>query len=327
LTRAFPDRALVLAAGRGTRLGVLSSLRAKPALPVAGQPLVRRTLAWLARQGIRDAVVNLHHRPETITAVVGDGRDLGVRVRYSWEQPLLGSAGGPRHALPLVDAPRLWIVNGDTLHALDLAPMHAAHLAAGARVTMALVPNARPDRYGGVIVEDGRVVRFVPRGTPGPSFHFIGVQLAEADVFAGLPDGEPAESVSGVYRALVAGTRSSIAAYIADVPFHDIGTPADYLATSLAVARAEGLGDRLPPGRGARIDAGARLARTAIWDDVTIAAGVALVECIVGDGASVPEGTRLARRVLVPAAAVDAPAGAARLDALLVVPLSEDVGA
>ncbi len=327
MTPALADRALVLAAGRGTRLGVLSSLRAKPALPVAGEPLVRRTLAWLARQGVREAVVNLHHRPETITAVVGDGADLGLHVRYSWEQPLLGSAGGPRHALPLLDAGRFWIVNGDTLHALDLAAMQATHARAGARVTMALVANARPDRYGGVMVEDGRIVRFVPGGTPGSSFHFIGAQLVEADVFAGLPDGQPAESVSGVYRALLAPAPSRIAAHVVDVAFYDVGTPADYLATSLAVARAEGLGDRLPPGRRARIDAGARLVRTAVWDDVTIAGDVELTECIVGDGASVPAGTRLARRVLVPAGAVEAPPGAARLGGLVVVPLAEDVRA
>lgn len=314
----------MLAAGRGTRLGVLSWLRAKPALPVAGRPLIHRTLAWLAPQGIRDAVVNLHHRPETITARVGDGAGLGVRVRYSWERPLLGSAGGPRRALPLLDAPRFWIVNGDTVHALELGPMHAAHIAAGAKVTMALVPHPRPDRDGGVIVEDGRVVRFVPRGTPGKSFHFIGVQIVEADVFAGLPDGVPAESVSGVYRALVEDEPSSIAAYVTGAAFHDIGTPEDYLATSLVVARAEGLGDRLPPGRGARVDPSARLVRTAVWDDVEIGPDVELIDCVVGDGASVPAGTRLARRVLVPAAAVEAPRGAARLGGLLVMPLSED---
>jgi len=154
--------ALVLTAGRGTRLGLLSALRAKPALPVAGDPLARRILRWLARHEVRDAVLNLHHRPETITAVVGDGSDLGVRVRYSWEPRLLGSAGGPRRALPLLDAPRFWIVNGDTLHAMDLAPMARAHAGRGALVTMALVANPRTDRYGGVADEDGWVEGFTP---------------------------------------------------------------------------------------------------------------------------------------------------------------------
>ena len=76
------DHALVLTAGLGTRLRPLTDVRAKPAIPVAGEPMIRRILAWLVSQGIDDLVLNLHHRPETLTARVGDGRDLGARVRY-----------------------------------------------------------------------------------------------------------------------------------------------------------------------------------------------------------------------------------------------------
>src|SRR5450759_5358596 len=93
--------ALVLTACFGTRLRPLTDVRAKPAMPVAGEPMIRRIVSWLASHGIVDVVLNLHHRPETLTAVIGDGSDLGVRARYSWEQPrVLGSAGGPRLALP-----------------------------------------------------------------------------------------------------------------------------------------------------------------------------------------------------------------------------------
>src|SRR5438128_12573924 len=93
--------ALLLAAGLGTRLRPLTDVRARPAIPVAGEPMIRRIIGWLAENGVRSIVLNLHHLPETLTAVVGDGSDLGASVRYSWEQPLvLGSAGGPRLALP-----------------------------------------------------------------------------------------------------------------------------------------------------------------------------------------------------------------------------------
>src|SRR5260370_5725215 len=95
-------RALVLAAGRGTRLRPLTLTRAKAAAPVDGEPLARRTIRWLVGHGVRDLVVNLHHKPESIAAAVGDGSDLGPRVRYSWESPILGSAARPRHPLPLL---------------------------------------------------------------------------------------------------------------------------------------------------------------------------------------------------------------------------------
>src|SRR5206468_5639217 len=158
--------ALVLTAGLGTRLRPLSDVRAKPAIPVAGEPMVRRIIAWLAANGVADLVLNLHHRPDTLTAVVGDGSDLAVRVRYSWEQPVvLGSAGGPRQALPIIGAETFLLVNGDTLTDLDLRPLADAHAAARALVTLALVPNRDPRRYGGVRLDhEGRVIGFTSRG-------------------------------------------------------------------------------------------------------------------------------------------------------------------
>jgi len=94
--------ALVLTAGQATRLRPLSLVRAKAAVPVAGIPIAERILRNLAAIGVRDAVLNLHHLPETLPRRVGDGTTLGMRVRYSWETPLLGSAGGPRRARPLL---------------------------------------------------------------------------------------------------------------------------------------------------------------------------------------------------------------------------------
>src|SRR5207249_11606734 len=151
MSRSLPSHALVLTAGLGTRLRPLSDVRAKPAIPVAGEPIVRRIIAWLAANGVADLVLNLHHRPDTLTAVVGDGSDLAVRVRYSWEQPVvLGSAGGPRQALPLLATDRFFIINGDTLTDVDPRAVMRAHDAAHGLVTLALVPNREPQRYGGV---------------------------------------------------------------------------------------------------------------------------------------------------------------------------------
>jgi len=285
---------------------------------------VCRILRWLARQQVREVVLNLHHRPETITSVVGDGTTLGVRVRYSWEHPLLGSAGGPRRALQLLDAGRFWLVNGDTLHTLDLAALAETHRRTGALVTMAVVPNPCPDRYGGVMVEGGFIRGFVPPGTAGPSHHFVGVQLVEADVFAGLPDGEPAESVSGVYRALLEQGRSPIAACVLDVPFMDVGTPSDYLTTALAVARQEGFGEVVPSGRGCRVHPSARIVRTVLWDDVTIEGGVQLSECIVTDGVTIPTGVNLQRRIVMRASGVES-SPVERMTGLVVTDLSEGV--
>lgn len=296
----MPLPTLVLTAGLGTRLRPLTDLVAKPALPVAGTPLVSRILTSLARQGITDTVLNLSHLPHTITGIVGDGSRFGLRVRYSWEQPVLGSAGGPRHALPLLDAPRFLIVNGDTLTDVPVQAVIEAHARSGAAVTMALVPHPAPDRYGGVHVsDDGVITRFSGRSAEsrGPLWHFIGVQVVEASVFADLPDNEPAESVMGIYHDLL--QRGEVRAFCSDATFRDIGRPQEYLETTFAVARDEGAADDVVIEADAEVDPDAKLDRVIVWPGSRIPASARLTNCVVA-GVDVPPDTTAENSCLVP---------------------------
>lgn len=297
-------RALVLTAGLGTRLRPLTLSRAKAAVPVDGEPLAARVIRWLAASGVRDLVLNLHHKPESITRAIGDGTSLGVRVRYSWESPVLGSAGGPRHALPLlVDGlnppPPLLLVNGDTLTDVDLTRLAERHDRSGALVTMALIPNPRPDKYGGVVVDGDIVTGFTKRGSGIESFHFIGVQAVDAAVLAPLEDNVVVESVLGIYPRMMATSPGSIRAFITDAAFHDIGTPADLLSTSLDLAAAAGRRDSPTYGDRVRIDPSARVERSLLWDDVVVGAGAMLRECIVADGVTIEPGESFERRAIV----------------------------
>jgi NDP-sugar pyrophosphorylase family protein len=287
---SWPPRALVLTAGLGTRLRPLTYARAKAAVPVAGVPLVTRILRWLRTHDITDAVLNLHHRPETLTRIVGEGRDVGVAVRYSWEQPILGSAGGPRRALPLIERDPFLIVNGDTLTNVDLGALWREHVQSGAIVTMALVPNPAPDKYGGVLVDDeGWVTGFCRRGSPERSFHFIGAQVAAHAAFALVPEGTAAESVIGVYPIMMKERARVVRAFLCDASFLDIGTPRDYVETSETIAREERSepwtrGDRV------RVAVSARISRSILWDDVTIGDEAVLDGCVIADGVTIPAG-------------------------------------
>jgi mannose-1-phosphate guanylyltransferase len=288
----------MLTAGLGTRLRPLSLVRAKPAVPVAGEPLVRRILRYAAMQGVDDAVLNLHYLPETITSAVGDGSDLGVRVRYSFESPVLGSAGGPRKALPLLPDESFFIVNGDTLATVDLNVLAEDHQRTGALVTIAVVPNEWPDKYGGLVLDaTGRFHSVVPRGSPVRSYHVLGVQIAQPAAFADLPVGVPAESIGGHYRTLVARDRGAVRACLCPAAFWDIGTLADYLHASLAIGQAEGLAAQM--GRGSTIERSARVTDSIIWDDVRVGADAVLDRCIVADGVSVPPGSHFRNSALI----------------------------
>jgi mannose-1-phosphate guanylyltransferase len=304
LSAAAFSRALVLTAGLGTRLRPLTGARAKAAVPVDGEPLARRVLRWLVDNQVTDLVLNLHHRAASITRVIGDGSDCGARVRYSWEWPLLGSAGGPRHALPLLldgtSRRTILLVNGDTLTDVDLSGLADQHRRSGAAVTMALIANEWPEKYGGVLLDgDGAVTGFTRRGDRRPSFHFIGVQAAEADVFAGLDDGTPAESVLGVYPRLMASRPDAVRGFVSTARFQDIGTPRDLLTTSLALAAAQGRPGRPLWGRNVSVAVTATVERSALWDNVTIGADARLDECVVADGVTIPAGARFAKSAIV----------------------------
>jgi NDP-sugar pyrophosphorylase family protein len=281
--------ALVLTAGLATRLRPLSVVRGKAALPVAGTPLVRRILAQLAAERVSDAVLNLYHLPHTLTSLVGDGTGTGVRVRYSWEVPVLGSAGGPRRALPLLDAPTFLIVNGDTLTDVGVAALVADHKRSGALVTLAAIPNTEPGKYSGLRIEaDGAFTGVVPRGSSEPSYHFIGVQVAEAETFSPVSDQAPSESIKALYPSLVSARRGAVRAFVTSASFFDIGTPDDYLQTALLLA--ERVGSSLH-GSNTHVHDTARVERSVLWDDVAVGAGSLLRQCIVTDGVRVPADT------------------------------------
>jgi NDP-sugar pyrophosphorylase family protein len=297
LTTHLVTTALILTAGLGTRLRPLTDARAKPAMPVGGEPMIRRIIAWLAAQGVDDIVLNLHHRPETLTAVVGDGSDLTARVRYSWEQPtLLGSAGGPRQALPLLGVDRFFAINGDTLIDVNLRALEAAHDASGALVTLALVPNLAFNRYGGVRVgRDGAVTGFTRRGPASEgSWHFVGVQIVAASVFASLPLGVPRNTVGDLYDDLTRARPGAVRAFGTDAAFWDIGTPDDYLRASRAFSSSG-----VDIGRRTRVDPSARVNGSILWDDVEVGAGATLTDCIVADGVRVPAGAAHSRSILL----------------------------
>jgi NDP-sugar pyrophosphorylase family protein len=291
--------ALVLTAGLGTRLRPLTLVRAKPAIPLAGEPLIRRIVHQLAASGVTELVANLHYRPETLAAVLGDGSDLAAHVRYSWEYPhLLGSAGGPRLAAPIVGAATFFIVNGDTLTDLDLAALGAAHGASNAAVTMALVPNLRPDHYGGVRLDgDGAVTGFAARGPSARgTFHFIGVQAVSADAFQSVQKGAAANSIGEVYDRLIAQRPGCIRGYLSDAAFWDIGTVTDYWRTSAVFAQSDPT--QLGRGRSVQISPGAALTRSIVWDDVVVDEGSTIDECIVTDGVHVAAGSSYRRSIL-----------------------------
>src|SRR3954468_7403395 len=121
-------RAMILAAGLGTRLRPLTYLMPKPVAPVLNRPIVTWIAELIARHGFREVVANLSYLPEQIKKVLGDGSEFGLEITFSEEPEPLGTAGGVgkvRDFLSVTDS--FLIISGDALTNIDLAEMRTAH--------------------------------------------------------------------------------------------------------------------------------------------------------------------------------------------------------
>jgi NDP-sugar pyrophosphorylase family protein len=188
-------KAFVLAAGAGTRLRPLTDTCPKPMLPVAGQPLLAHTLRWLRRYGVTEAALNLHHLPEVVRAGLGDGTPFGMRLRYSYEPELLGTAGAVRRVAeqhPDFFDQTFLVVYGDLLLDLDITDLLAFHRAQASQFTLALKHTTTPQSQGMIEVDaEGRVQRFVekPPTWDGGDTANAGVYLCEPEIVQRIPPG------------------------------------------------------------------------------------------------------------------------------------------
>lgn len=183
-------RALILAAGEGTRLKPLTLTCPKPMLPVGGVPLLAYIFRWLRWHGVTEVAINLHHLPDVITGYVGDGSRFGLAVRYSLENPILGSAGAAKRLEGYLGGSFL-VVYGDMLLDVELAPLLELHERSGSLLTMGLMEVADPSRVGIAQVQaGGRVVRFVEKPRPGEiegRLANAGIYLCEAAILGWVP--------------------------------------------------------------------------------------------------------------------------------------------
>ena len=316
-------KAMVLAAGLGLRMRPLTLLRAKPALPVLDRPLIHWTMAALARAGIRDVVVNLHHLPETISSVLGSGRRFGLRIRYAREPVLLGTGGGPRAVRELFGREPLLLVNGDVLFDLDLRRLIDAHRACGARATLSLRRNPVPYAYSPVVADrKGRILSIAgrPRRARGAVTMFASVHVLDPALLDRLPEGA-SDSVLDLYVPLLAegahlqGVRTRGAWY-------DFGRPSLYRDAQLRLLPGRGRDRVLVDGKarvaatarhrrsgvgaGTRVAGDARVERSVLWEGAVVEKGARVARAIVATGGVVRAGERAEDVIVLPAAALAA---------------------
>lgn len=185
--------ALILAAGMGTRIASLTAQRPKPLLEVAGESLLGWNLRLLAQHGFEDVWINVHYRAEDIVAAIGNGERYGLRVRYSREPELLGTAGGWKR-VAREHAGQWLILYGDNLTRLDLRRFAAAHEPGTALAALFDVDtHVNTGIHGGrAVVSGNRITGFVEGGA-APTGRLInaGVYVLDSALAADIAEGNP----------------------------------------------------------------------------------------------------------------------------------------
>lgn len=282
-------KAMILAAGFGTRLFPLTIDRTKPAIPFLGKPLVGYVAEYIAKFGFKEVVVNLHHQPNSVIEALGDGSDFGVRIHYSLEEPdILGTGGGLENARHLLDGEAFLIVNGKIITDIDISKAVETHKKSGALATMVLKENPKYEKFTVVETRDSLVTGFggfpMPtEGDPGtPPLMFTGIHIVEPVVFDYIEPGIYSDVVQVFYRRVIAEGKR-IAAHVATGTWYELSTIPRYLDISLAIMPS----GTVSIGSGCSIAGSASVTNSVIWDDVTIGENARLDRTIVADGVKI----------------------------------------
>jgi mannose-1-phosphate guanylyltransferase len=319
-------KAMVMAAGLGTRLRPLTYEVPKPMVPVGNRPVLELILRLLAGQGFTEVVSNLHWFPEQIRDRIGDGSAVGVDLTYAYEEELLGTAGGVRNVRDFFGSEPFVVMAGDALTDVDLRALADAHREHGGIATLAVKRVTDTREYGVVVTgSDGRIQGFQEKPDPAEALSDLAncmIYVLSPEIFDYFPEKPVVDFALDVFPALLEH----------DVPFfvhrteaywNDVGSPPEYLQGNLDVAQGlvgvepsgelvESAADPAAPGdnplgaeRGG-LPADCEIdGRVLVGAGVNIGSGVRIDgPAVIGEGAEIGDGARIKGSLLLPGARV-----------------------
>lgn len=227
-------KAMILAAGLGTRLRPLTEKIPKPLLPLAGKPLIVWNLLLLRRHGIKHVMINLHYLGHLIEQELGDGSQWDMCIQYSSEPVILGTGGGIKKVESFFETEPFVVLNGDTIVDLNVTDVVSHHVSQGCVATMVLREDPKPERWGVVeTTADHRVMAINGRGWTAHHsnphllrYMFAGVHVIDSRLLRHCPSGQPSSIIDAYVAELE--RRSVVYGYVTTGYWSDIGTPDRY---------------------------------------------------------------------------------------------------
>ncbi len=334
--RSPTPKAMVLAAGFGTRLRPLTQIIPKPMIPVMHQPLLAHTLNLLRATGITDITVNLHHLPEHVTDHFGDGSRFGIGLHYSREEKILGTAGGIKAAERTLTGGTFIVINSDILVDIDLKRVLDFHRKNKSCLTLVVRQDAAPEKYDPIEMrQDGRIVHFIGASSmemPDDTTRvmFTGIQIMEPDIFERIPAGQFSGTAQDIFPEMIRDGLP-VYGYLHGGYWKDLGNRETYLevhkdildgrvsvrppvlqaqaSTTLTPPVVLGTGCSIDPeaqigpyavlGNGCRIGAGAKVQNSVLWNDIQVEANATVSGSVLADGVTVGNGETIENESII----------------------------
>lgn len=291
-------RAIILSAGYGTRLWPLTEDRTKPAIPILGKPLVGYVAEYIAGYGFDDIVVNLHHRPDSVRAALGDGSQFGVTLHYVEEPVILGTSGALDNTREFFEHETFLAINGKIITDIDLSAALEQHREMNALATLVLLQNTKRERFSVVETHERRVTAF--RGMPDnrcqTPLMFTGIHIFEPRIFDYIPRGVFSDSVVDVYPKAIANGET-IAAHVGTGSWRELSTLKRYVDISAEMLKERNA--QFTAGKNCIVASTAQITDSVLWDNVTVSDNARVHHCVLGDHVRVPEREEIENAVVV----------------------------
>ncbi len=300
-------KAMILAGGLSTRLYPLTKQVPKPLVPVAGKPNAVHLIHYLHAYGFDEIIINVHYLADAITSTLGNGSQFGVRLEYSHEPELLGSAGGVKQVQRFFGDEQFVVVGCDDLTDLPLDRLLQMHNEKKAIATIGLVERERVDQYGVVVLdEENRITGFQEKPAPGTERSKLvntGIYAFSPEIFAHIPSAEFYDFGKQVFPELQTQSLPFYGFDARDAYWCDIGTPDEYWRASSDLVNGR---FKIPDTRANGPDPSAQIARSAkvdpnVWigADARIGDNVRIAgPSVIGDRVVIEDGASLNRAII-----------------------------
>jgi mannose-1-phosphate guanylyltransferase len=284
-------KAMILAAGLGTRLRPLTTKRPKALAPVGNRPMIDRVIHYLMRYDVNALIINAHHHHGQMLSYLDQGRPFGLPIRVAVEPRILGTGGGIKNTEGFWDNAPFIVINSDILTDIDLTTALTSHQERGNLATLILHDRKPFNQVR--ITDDLDIADIAAHPEPG-RLAFTGIHILEPELLAHIPAGA-FSSIIDCYMTLIREGRPVRAFVSAGHYWRDVGTIQSYLLANQEALHGRpfllGAGCRVHPsasfkewavaGDGTILEAGTEVARSVLWEGVTVRTGVRVRDSIV----------------------------------------------